>query len=403
MGQAGIPVPASGNASISNIVIFPDAGTGIGGTSKIMETVIEKIVYPGKSLGRLNSKAVFTDEGLPGELADIKIIKEKKDYIIARTIKILKNSPHRVKPRCEHYKICSSYQYIDYPLQVEIKMAQVKEMFLKTLGIDMGNKKMKPSRHIWGYRNNAQLHVVWENNTPHLAYHKPERFNEFVRIEKCFLLSDKINSELSKSLDELKNKRLYSIEELVAREKAQENIDGKKFFIGPNSFFQVNIPMLKELLVDLKAALRLSGKETIADLYCGIGTFGILLAEKVKKVIAVELSEDNMPFLRMNIEINNIANISVYDGASEKLIDEVLRQIPDVVLLDPPRKGIGPEVCNKLIAKPPEILVYISCDPATMVRDLKILMSAYKLKDLSCYDFFPQTPHIETMCVLEKK
>jgi len=380
-----------------------------------METVIEKIVYPGKSLGRLKSKAVFTDEGLPGEVVDVKIIKEKKDYIIAQTLKIIKNSPRRVKPHCEHYKICSSYQYIDYPMQVEIKNAQIKEMFMKALGIDVGERTVKPSPHIWGYRNNAQLHIAWENNSPHLAYHRPDRFDEFVKIDRCSLLSERMNNALADALKTLKDKKLYSVDEILARESVytkkiilngsdiiEENIDARKFFIGPNSFFQVNIPMLKELLADLKTALRLSGRETIADLYCGIGTFGILLSDKAKKVIAVELSEDNLPFLRRNLEINNIENAVVYEGSSEKMIDEILRQAPDIAIADPPRKGIGPEICDKLAGKPPAILVYVSCDPATMVRDLKILLSNYKIKNLSCYDFFPQTPHIETMCVLEK-
>jgi len=366
-----------------------------------MELAIEKIVYPGKSLGHIKEKVVFCNEGLPKEIVDIKILNEKKNFIEAQTVSILEKSPFRIEPKCDHYKACSCYQYIDYRAQIEIKEKQIKEMLKRGLGIELNKTLVMPSPVIWGYRNNARMQIVWENKTPHLAYHKPGSSDEFVKVKKCFLLSENVNNELKKRLDDLKDKKLYDTNEITVRENSCENIGNKKLFFGQGSFFQVNIAMLKELVDDLKINLELSGKETLADIYCGVGTFGIILSDSVKKVLAVESSVNNISFLKQNIAENNKGNFSVYEGAGEYLIDSILSQNPDVIILDPPRKGLDAKITKALNEKHSGLIIYISCDPATLARDLKILLGRYKIGFIKCYDFFPHTPHIETMCVLK--
>jgi len=353
-------------------------------------------------MGYLNNKAVFTNEGLPQELVEINLLRDKKNYAEAETLKILKPSANRVQSRCGHFKACSIYQNINYTYQIEIKETQIKEIFLKNLGINLNNGILKPSPIIWGYRNKANLNVIWENDRAHLAYHKPGSFDKFVKVEECFLLNNKLNLKLAEMLKTINNEKLYNIKEAAVRENAYENIDNKKFSIGDDSFFQVNTAMLKELVKDIKKYLTLTGKETIADLYCGIGTFGILLSDSAKKIIGVELTEGNITFLKDNISLNNIENFAYYQGASENFLDKVLEDKPDIIIVDPPRKGLSPGLCETLVKKPIPTLLYISCDPATLARDLKILLNAYKLKNITCYDFFPHTPHIETMCVLSK-
>lgn len=366
-----------------------------------MNLLIEKIVYPGKSLGRLKEKVVFCDEGLPGETVDIKILRDKKDFISAETVSVLEKSPFRVKPKCDHYKACSCYQYIDYRAQIEIKEIQVREMFKRGLGLEFDKKLVMPSPVIWGYRNKARMQIIWNGKNPHLAYHKPGSADEFIEVKKCFLLNDKVNIELEKHLEDLKNKQLYGTGEITARESSCENINGKKLFFGQDTFFQINIAMLKELINDLKINLALNGNETLADIYCGVGTFGIILSDNAKKVLAVESSADNIPFLMKNIAENNKNNISVYEGPGEYLIDSVLSQKPDVIILDPPRKGLDAKITKALIEKHSGLIAYISCDPSTLIRDLKILSNRFKISFLRCYDFFPHTPHIETLCVLK--
>ena len=138
-----------------------------------MELTIEKIVYPGKSLGRLKEKVIFCDEGLPGETVDIKILKDKRDFASGETESILKKSPFRIDPKCDHYKACSSYQYIDYRAQIEIKEMQIKEIFKRGLGLEFDKTLVMPSPVIWGYRNKARMQIIWKGKNPCMAYHKP--------------------------------------------------------------------------------------------------------------------------------------------------------------------------------------------------------------------------------------
>ncbi len=424
-----------------------------------MEITIEKIVYPGKSLGSSQGKKIFTDEGLPGELVNVKITREKASYAEAKTLSILKPSPDRIKPNCDHFKTCSGYQYIKYPKQLEIKETQVKEMFAHHFKITLEGNIIKPSPTIWGYRNKAHLHIIWQENKPYFAYHQQESFNEYVKIDNCSLLSAQMNKFLTAFLKIAADKKLDSIKELVIKESftekdlliglhldsltdketlsrnlsvlksafplkgvvclskedktfketllfgedtLKETIENKIFFTGIQSFFQINIPMLTELTKDLKNELSNIDKNNIADLYCGVGTFGIMLASGRTKISFVEASSDNIFFLKKNIAANNIENFKIYKGESENFIEKILSKQIELLVLDPPRPGIDSRICEIILKKQPPLIMYLSCNPATLVRDLKFLFQGYKLKRLQLYDFFPHTPHIETLCILEK-
>jgi 23S rRNA (uracil-5-)-methyltransferase RumA len=424
-----------------------------------MEVRIEKIVYPGKSLSTFEGKFVFCDEGLPGETVEVKPVKEKKNYIQAETVKVLKASPHRAASRCAHYRACSPYQYIDYPFQVEIKKSQIKEIFSRSLKVELKEPAVKPSPKIWGYRNKVRLHLTWENKSAHLAYHQPGFEDEFVRIEKCFLISDRVNSLLASLLEVITGERLTGIEEVEVRESSssqemllllyvsssqemdglakslsrlkskfplkglvflarrgkslieafidgqnfiEEKVAGNIFRIGSQSFFQINGDLLREVSEDLKRIVNLSGRERIADLYCGVGTFGIILAPEALEVFGVEESRESIGFLKENLALNQIANFTVCEGQSEEWIPWILKKRTDVLIVDPPRKGIAPGIVKSLLRKPVSLIVYLSCNPSTLARDLKLLFPKYRLRDVRIYDFFPHTPHIETFSVLEK-
>ena len=425
-----------------------------------MQIHIEKIIYPGKSFSRNNGKVILTDSGLPEELVAIKPLKEKKNYMEAETIRILEQSEHRTQPRCHHYRICSPYQCMDYPFQLAIKKDQITEIFSHHLNINLPSLKIKSSPPIWGYRNKIHLHIVRENNTSYAAYHTPKSYNRYTKISKCHLLPPGVNiliesfldiasqhnlnrvkeitirtsavnnnlllilfidesgnmETLSRALDTLVNKNLLAgCVCILKKEKrikdmtvmgvnhVEERINDITFNIGPRCFFQINIPVLKHLLKDMKQSLGLTGAETIADLYSGVGTFGLILAKQARHIYAVEMEKENLAFLRQNIEINRIGNVTVCPGASEKWISRILKKNIDILLVDPPRKGIGDFICRQIMKNPPEKLVYISCNPSTLIRDLKLLLESYTLQNTTAYDFFPHTPHIETCCILSKK
>jgi 23S rRNA (uracil1939-C5)-methyltransferase len=190
---------------------------------------------------------------------------------------------------------------------------------------------------------------------------------------------------------------------LYGKNYIEEKIKDKTFQIGTQSFFQVNIDALKLLILDMAEAIKLRGFKIIADLYCGIGTFGIIFADKAEKVLGGEILEENIYFLKENIKINHINNYSLYKGASENIIARILKEKIDTLIIDPPRKGIGKEMCERLAKDGPKHIFYISCDPITLARDLKILLQKYELTAIHGYDFFPHTPHTETFSILDRR
>jgi len=138
----------------------------------------------------------------------------------------------------------------------------------------------------------------------------------------------------------------------------------------------------------------------IADLYCGLGTFGLMLAPQAKEVFGVEPEPANLRYLKKNIERNGAGNFAICEGPSEEWLPDLLERGLDAVILDPPRRGADPHMLQQLAARPVSLVLYLSCNPATLARDLKILAAAYELRDLKIYDFFPHTPHIESLAVL---
>jgi 23S rRNA (uracil1939-C5)-methyltransferase len=425
-----------------------------------MQIKIEKVVYPGKSLSIQNGKVIFTDEGLPDEIVEIEPLKTKSNYVEAKTIHTIKQSDKRVIPRCSHYKACSSYQYINYDYQLLIKEKQIKDDFTHHLGQELKNFKIKSSQNIWEYRNKLRLNVIWNNGTDTLAYHDPNYQNRFVPIDSCFLASEKINKLFIATINLVNEHKLQFIEEIEIKESKhsgelllvlfgkqniehlrlnkhlaslkedfplagivyiekkenrkkeivilgknyiEEEILNKKFHIGAQAFFQINIDMLQILIEDINQAVRLCNFGIIADLYCGIGTFGVILSGEAIKIIGAESSKENVYFLKKNIKINKIDNYDIYEGTSEDLTPKILEEKLNILIVDPPRKGLDRLMCQKLLKNCPKNIFYISCNLSTLIRDLKILLSKYKLVKMHGYDFFPHTPHIETFSILDRK
>jgi len=386
-----------------------------------MEIKIQKIIYPGKSLGLSGDKTILTDEGIPGETVEITPIEEKKSHIEAKTVKIITPSVSRITPRCSHYRSCGTYQYIDYKTQLSLKKSQLKEIFPNT------PITATPSPEAWGYRNKIKLSVIWEDKKASLAYHAPESRDKFIRIDLCDLVSENVNKFLASFIEAVNKENLRPIKEIEVREShstkkiifttlppvkiekfqntpyIEEKVSGKTFRIGPESFFQVNIPMLEQAIEEMKKSIFPDKKETLADFYCGIGTFGIALGEFAEKVIGIESEPANISFLKSNLRLNKIKNFTLYEGPCEKIFPALLNSGITTLILDPPRKGLENMLCQNILLSSIKKILYLSCNPSTLNRDLKILSRSYTTKALHLFDFFPQTPHIETLAILERK
>ena len=386
-----------------------------------MEIKIQKIIYPGKSLGLSDTKTILTDEGIPGETVEIMPLEEKKSHIEAKTVKITTPSISRITPRCSHYHACGPYQYIDYKTQLSLKESQLKEIFPNT------PVTVIPSLEIWGYRNKIKLSVIWKDKKASLAYHVPESRDKFIRIDSCNLVSENVNKFLASFIETVNKENLHFIKEIEARESystkkiifttqplikiekfqnslyIEEKVSGKTFRIGPESFFQVNVPMLQLAIEEMKKSITLDKKEILADFYCGIGTFGIALSRFAEKVIGIESEPANISFLKSNLKLNKIENFKLYEGSCEKLFPALLNSGITTLILDPPRKGLENMLCQNILLSSIKNILYLSCNPSTLSRDLKILGRSYATKALHLFDFFPQTPHIETLAILEMR
>jgi 23S rRNA (uracil1939-C5)-methyltransferase len=425
-----------------------------------MVLTIEKIVYPGRRLGRHEGKVVFTDRGLPGEVVEVEVVRDRKSYTEARTARIVEAAAARREPRCGHYLVCGPYQEMDYAQQLAVKKDQVEEILGRELKEAIGIGEIGPSPEIWGYRNKIQLRVLWERERAEFVYNEPGEEASFVPVDRCHLVPERMNdllaevrermnagpwtsvtgveikssrasgeslvvvhldsekdaAEVAAGLEEMRLRhalagavgfvfdgKRVAVERLFGRGFVEEKIRGLTFRIGARSFFQVNVGILERVIGDMEAAMAGMGMAdpVVADMYCGIGTFGMALAGRAREVFGVESDEENIASLKKNLALNGIGNFAVCEGTSEEWMEEILERGPGVVVLDPPRRGIDGRIVEALGRGPVPVIMYLSCNPATLARDLKPLVSGgYELAALKVYDFFPHTPHIECLAIL---
>jgi 23S rRNA (uracil1939-C5)-methyltransferase len=428
-----------------------------------MRVQIEKIVYPGRRLARSGGRTYFTDEGLPGETVEIEPGLEHKTYIEAKTTAVIHRSADRLDPRCGHYLACSSLQTLPYPRQLEAKAAQLSEILAPVFGGEARTIEVAPSPAVWRYRNRLRLSLVRVEGGRFVpAYHLPQERDKFVPVEDCHLASETANRLVRDVADltaELRGTKLREVEvresratgdillslhwssqpasadvdpiltRVIPRYPAagvasffrdkgafrerpewgqptiQEKVGQTTYEVGPSAFFQVNVAILPAVLSAMKEAGGLTGGETVADVYGGLGTFGLALAEEAGKVLIVESDPANIRLLGENVARNKARNVTVSEGTSGEWMPWVLDRSPEVVILDPPRKGLDPEVVAALGARPAGKILYLSCNPTTLARDLAALAlrGPYDLASVRGFDFFPHTPHIEALAVLAKR
>jgi 23S rRNA (uracil1939-C5)-methyltransferase len=420
---------------------------------------VEKIVYPGRSLALDQGKVVFTDRGLPGETVEVEVLRDRKTFAEAKTVRIIASSPARVEPRCDHYLACSPYQDMAYEAQLAVKKAQVEEIVGRELKLKLHKLSMTASPEVWGYRNRIRLRILFEDGRARAYYHEPGEETAFLPVDRCALVSDRANDLIAelvaflgreaweavsgleirdsrsrgKSLVIFHLESAARIEEMAGKlaglhhrfplsgiaalvrdgnavreetlggvARLEESVGGKTYRIGARSFFQTNVSILGQVFDDMKDAVRAVPEAGIVDLYAGLGTFGLFLADAATEVFSVEPEPANLRYLKKNIELNKAGNVAVCEGTSEHWLASLLERNIGVVILDPPRRGADPGMLAELATSEVPLVLYLSCNPTTLARDLKILLPAYELRDIRVYDFFPHTPHIETLTALRR-
>jgi 23S rRNA (uracil1939-C5)-methyltransferase len=370
------------------------------------DLTIEKLVYGGDGLSRLESKVVFTPYVLPGEKVRAEIGRIKNDLWRGRLPEILEPSANRVGAPCPYFQRCGGchYQHADYAFQVDQKRVILREALQRVGKVTFDGEIEAVTGEPWAYRNRVQLHI----QNGEIGYFE-HGSHKLCAIDHCPIVSPALNTAISKLQGNLG--RLNATVELFTNETAMQvnvldrvpqsiyrmfeslgsssPLDYDGFRVSRNSFFQVN-----RFLVDRLVECAIGGAEgaSAVDLYAGVGLFAARLAKTFGKVTTVESSASAFRDLE-----HNVPGVAPENKTSEEYLAG-LQEKPDLILADPPRAGLGKHAVRDLVRIQAPRLTIVSCDPATLARDLHALLAGgYRIEKMTLVDLFPQTFHIETV------
>ncbi len=448
----------------------------------------------GNAVVRQQDRVIFVKGLVPGDIADIKIVKKKKKYALGKIISIKKLSPLRVQPACKHFGTCGGckWQNLDYEKQIAFKQKHVEDAFERIGHITVEEKfPIIPSANVYYYRNkleftfSAKRWLTHEEmgdtanfNQPGLGFHVPGLFDKVIDIEECYLQPEPSNSirnevreftrkermpyfdlnaqegllrnimirttitgeimvvvvfaqDDSKMRDKLLANILqkfpqitslqyiintkkndvfsdlpsvtYSGKDYITEHLVKKNGDVLQFRISPQSFFQTNTTQTNVLYQKVSEYAGLKGNEIVYDLYTGCGTIASFIASEAASVVGIEYVEQAVIDAKQNAQLNGIKNVDFFAGDMQKMLTEEFCRhhgIPNVIITDPPRMGMHPDVVNAILKMAPEKIVYVSCNPSTQARDIALMKEKYMVKKIQPFDMFPHTSHVENIALL---
>ncbi len=440
----------------------------------------EDLTHEGNGVGKVDGYPLFVPHGLPGEEAEVKVIKVKKNFGFGKLLNVKQESDDRVEPPCDVYYKCGGcqLQHMSYQMQLDMKQKQVKYN-MKKIG-HLEHVPVHPTIGMddpWRYRNKVQIPVGQKEDGELKTGFYQKRSHNIIDMDTC-LIQDEMNDRMVETVRRIasklgisaydeqthrgtlrhimvrtgqntkdimvvivtKTKKLPHQDKLIDEirdafpnvksivhnvnsaktnvilgkqtnviygdEYIYDTIGDIKFMISPLSFYQVNPTQTKALYDQALQYADLRGGETVIDAYCGIGTISLFLAQKAKKVYGVEIVPEAVTDAKKNARLNKMDNADFYVGQAEELMpwwrNQGLR--PDVIVVDPPRKGCDEELLKAMLDMEPERIVYVSCNPSTLARDLRVLEDGgYETQEVQPVDMFPQTSHVECVTWLEKK
>lgn len=404
----------------------------------MQEVEILRLDHNGRGIGKLNNKTIFIPNTLVGEIVTVKNIVEKKRFIEAEVESWIKKSPLRVEPICPYFKECGGcdMMHMPYQEQLKYKIDKIKDIITRfsEFNPDLVKNIIYDTEHY--YRNKVTFHVKET-----CGFYQKKSY-DIIPVEKCYLISEEMNGLLQiikKSIElqnissiiirssnrtketmvifELKEKKTLDIKHSPLTDKVTsvytlyqkeyqliygakyltEQLFDLSFHISPSAFFQVNTNVCEKLYHQVSTYLNPTKDDCLLDLYCGTGTIGLSLASSVGKVMGVEINPDSIRDANLNKEQNGITNAEFYASKVSDMIEDMQGSL---VVVDPPRAGLDSKTILELKEIKPKRLVYVSCDPMTLVRDLKELSSTFHLEEITLFDMFPQTAHVECVCLL---
>lgn len=459
----------------------------------IENALIEAVAAEGKALAHYEGAVVFVPFAVPGDIVDIKVNRKKRNYMEGFILRMIKPSPMRLEPFCEHFGECGGckWQPLPYEEQLKAKQQQVYDQLVR-----IGHLDIPPISPIIGseltthYRNKLEytfsskrwLHngenteTIAENDRCGLGFHVGKFFDKVLDIRKCHLQAEPSNAirlfikdyAIARSLsfydiransgylrnlvirttekgnvmltvvfayDDPDSRRelLDAVSEAfpqisslyyVVNEKLNDSLsdqecilykgedaiceymEGLRFRIGPKSFYQTNSRQAYKLYCVTRELAELKGTETVYDLYTGTGTIAQFISPQASKVIGIEYVQEAIADARLNAAANGISNCEFFAGDMKDVLTAGFIEEhghPDVIILDPPRAGIHPDVAKVILEAAPERMVYVSCNPASQARDLAVFSEAYEIRVVQPVDMFPHTQHVENVCSLTRR
>ncbi len=384
---------------------------------ELRELVLDDIAPKGDATGPLDDSTAFVARALPGERVRVKIRQRKHNWIATDLVEVLEPSPHRVQPRCELFGHCAGcqLQHVAYPHQLELKRKMVQAQLRRFGGFeDAPVREVIGAPDPWHYRNHARFTVV----DGQIGFVRRFR-RKFLRVDTCPIMDERINEVLATMQDKLPKASQLNIrvgakpDAIMIQPKLEdapggyetgqkhltETLMGRDFRVAAPSFFQVHraqAARLVELVAD--AVTSVSDRPTVVDAYAGVGTFAALLADRVGKMIAIEESGPAVKDAELNVA--GLPNVQLVLGRTEELLGTFDFPI-DAVILDPPRSGCLPGALEALAKLRPKVIAYVSCDAASLGRDLRALVDAgYDIDAIQPVDMFPHTFHVESVTTL---
>lgn len=427
-------------------------------SSDLYTVKIEKMVYGGQGLGLLpNGCKCFVWGALPGEIVSVVLVKRKKDWAEGVVREVIKSSKSRIKPKEPGiYLATSPWQILDFKVEAKIKQEILKETFERE-HLDVSWQKFYQDAQQYGYRNKMEYCFWWDNDVrqTNLALHQ-RASRQKIPVNGCLLANDTINragellinfinrnkiqardlksviirstgngkvglsifitkEDIAKTLSKISIENTC-LEIIFSNPKSPASVATKILFKTSNSslsdklmgiefkyhtrsFFQINIDVYNQVLKEILNFTKTKDVKTILDLYSGVGSIGLSVVQNNQDLVLVEFDIQAASEAKANAAGKN--NSQVINARSEESLKYLDGK--EAVIVDPPRAGLHKKVVQKLTEVKPRIIVYLSCNPTTQARDVTMLLGAgYIIKFAKGYNFFPRTPHIESLIVLEK-
>ena len=395
-----------------------------------MEYLITDLNHLGQGITRIDNKITFVPKTVSGDIINLEITKSHKNYNEAKLLKIVKPSHDRIEYKCPYYNKCGGCNIanLEYTNQLKYKKEKVINIFKKYNKIDI-NPTIIASDEILHYRNKITLQY-----NEKLGLYE-EKTHNIIEIQECLLMPQKVNDiikllnkynyntslqkiviriinnqvminiiakDIPKSLIEiLKNLdvSVYHNSKYISGNKVLiETLNNYKFSILPDSFFQINKKQTINLYNQIVEYANPQKEDKVLDLYCGVGTIGIYLSKYCKEVLGIEINKSSIENANINKKLNNVENISFIEADVSKVLS--MKYKADIIIVDPPRSGLDKNTIETLIKINPKKIVYVSCDPITLSRDINLLKNNYTLKDIKLFDMFPETYHVESVAVM---